>query len=350
MPNLSIYFAYPGELDTPTGGYRYDRRLIGELRNLGFEVNPLSLPHCAPDPAPLSLKRVQRTLAELPDQAIVIVDGLAYGVLDEAAAAEAERLKLIALCHHPLALEAGLDEEQQKRLRDSERRALEHARTVLVTSQPTQQILVSQYEVPSSKIVVAPPGTDPVPFAPCEGDPVLLLTVASLTPRKAHDLLIESLATVDDLSWRARFVGSGELDPSWAEQLQARVEDLGLAQRIGFTGPVDDTQAEYQQADVFVLPSQFEGYGMVFSEALAAGVPVIATRVGAVPDVVPEEAGLLLPVDDGPALSKALRAVLSDDALRRRLQEGAQRAATQLNRWNDTAAIVTRTLQEVAQA
>ncbi len=350
MPNLSIYFAYPGDLDTPTGGYRYDRRLVAELGKMGVEVKTLSLPHCAPEPSRECLQAIEQTLAALPDQAIVVVDGLAFAVLDDLAATEAKRLKLVALCHHPLAFESGLDETQRQSLLESERRALACARATVVTSEHTQGILVDQLAVPPESIVVAQPGTDPVPFAPCDGDPVRLLTVASLTRRKAHDVLIDSLAVLADLPWRARFVGSSDFDPAWAASLRTRVADLGLSERICFAGAVEDTQAEYQQADVFALPSRFEGYGMVFAEALAAGLPVVAARAGAVPDVVPEQASLLVPEDDVPALTEALRQLLSDAALRQRLQDGARRAAANLPRWADTATLVTDKLREVAEA
>jgi len=350
MPDFSIYFAYPGDLDTPTGGYRYDRRLIAELGKMGIEAKTLSLPPCAPEPSRECLKTVEQTLAGLPDQAVVVLDGLAFAVLDDLAAAEAKRLKLVALCHHPLALESGLDKAQRQRLLESERRALACARATVVTSEHTKGILMDQLAVPPEKIVVARPGTDPVPFAPCDGDPVRLLTVASLTRRKAHDILIESLAALADLPWRARFVGSNEFDPAWAANLRERVADLGLSERICFAGAVEDTQAEYQQADVFALPSRFEGYGMVFAEALAAGLPVVAVRAGAVPDVVPEQAGLLVPADDVPAFTEALRQLLSDATLRQHLRNGARLAAANLPRWTDTAALVAGKLKEVAKA
>lgn len=350
MPDSSIYFAYPGELDTPTGGYRYDRRLIAELGRMGIEVKTLSLPHCAPLPNPQSLMSVAQTLAALPDQSVVVIDGLAFAVLDDLAIAEAKRLKLVALCHHPLALEAGLDETQRLSLLESERRALASARATIVTSEHTRRILIEQFAVPQESIVVACPGTDPVPFASCSGDPVRLLTVASLTRRKGHDVLIESLAALADLPWKARFVGSGDFDPPWADSLRTRVRDLGLSERICFAGTVENIKAEYQRADLFALPSRFEGYGMAFAEAIAAGVPVVAARTGAVPDVVPEQAGLLVPVDDTIALTEALRQFLSDAALRHRLQDGARKTDSNLHRWPDTAAIVAGKLEELARA
>ena len=342
-----IYFAYPGDLDTPTGGYHYDRRLIDELRSMGVGVETVALPHCSSMPDQQILASVQQTLAAIPDQAIVVIDGLAFGVLDEMAAAEAKRLRLVALCHHPLALETGLDEQHRQALMASERRALKCARATVVTSEHTRQILIDQFAVPAERVSVALPGTDRVPFAPCDGDPIRLLTVASLTRRKAHDVLIESLASLKSLPWQARFVGGMEFDPSWATSLRERVDALALSQRIEFVGTAENITVEYQQADVFVLPSRFEGYGMVFAEALAAGLPVIAARTGAVPDVVPSEAGLLVAPDDVGALTQTLQEVLSDESLRRRLQAGARETAATLPSWTDTATVVARKLEEV---
>ena len=176
-----------------------------------------------------------------------------------------------------------------------------------------------------------------------------MLSLASLTQRKAHDVLIDALAPLESLSWQARFVGSKDFDPVWASSLEGRVRQLGLSQRIYFTGAVNDTQPEYQQADVFVLPSRFEGYGMVFAEALAAGLPVIAARSGAVSDVVPETAGLLVAADDTAALTEALQQVLTNAALRQRLQAGARQAAATLPTWIDTATGVARKLEELSK-
>ncbi len=342
-----IYFAYPGDLDTPTGGYHYDRRLIGELRGMGVSVETISLPDCTCMPDQHALARVQQLFAAIPDQAVVVIDGLAFGVLDQLAMAEAKRLRLVALCHHPLALETGLDAQTRQALLVSERRALSCACATVVTSEHTRQILMDQYDVPIDSITVALPGTDQVSFARCKGNPIRLLTVASLTPRKAHDILIDALEPLISLPWQARFVGGKDFDPDWAASLEERVNTLGLSQRIEFAGKVADTGLEYQQADVFVLPSRFEGYGMVFAEALAAGLPVIAARSGAVPDVVPETAGMMVSPNDTRQLSEALMQIISNEPLRRRLQGGARKAAATLPAWSDTAAIVAGKLDEI---
>jgi glycosyltransferase involved in cell wall biosynthesis len=343
----TVYFAFPGNLDTPSGGYHYDRRLIDELRKTGIRVHTLSFPDCFPFADQQAREITRQTLAAVPDDAVVVIDGLAFGVLDDLAAAEAGRLRLIALCHHPLALESGLEEGQQKAFMASEKRALQHVRGVVVTSRHTRQILVTQFGVPGERIAVALPGTDRVAFAACDGAPLRLLTVGALIRRKAHDALIDSLARLRNLSWSARFVGNNKSDPVWANSLVERVGALGLNERICFTGPLDELQSEYQNADIFVLPSRFEGYGMVFAEALAAGLPVVAAHAGAVPDVVPAAAGLLVPIDDTQALTEALQVLLTDTDKRRQLQAGARSAAEELPSWADSARRVAQKIEEV---
>ncbi|MBL6747148.1 MAG: glycosyltransferase family 4 protein [Pseudomonadales bacterium] len=347
MSNTSIYFAFPGDLDTASGGYHYDRRLIAELRELGLAVELVALPHCNFPLIEDARSQVVQVLAKIPDHATIIIDGLAYGVLDEVAAAEAERLLLIALCHHPLALETGHSERERQLLFESERRALGYARLTLVTSEHTRQILIDQFGMAPETVIVARPGTDRVEFAACEGNPPQLLTLASLTRRKAHDVLIEALARISVVSWQARFVGSAAFDPDWAIQLQEQAARLGLSERIDFAGEVDDAQAEYQRADMFVLPSRYEGYGMVFAEAIAAGLPVVGASAGAVPEVVPPSAGLLVPPDDAYALADALHRLLNGDTVREGLQAGARSAAASLPQWADSASIVAKVLREV---
>lgn len=347
MNTDSLYFVFPGSLDTPTGGYRYDRRLIHELRQRGLAVETIALSGQFPFPDAQAREEARQALAAVPDGAVVIIDGLAFGTLDQLAEAEAQRLRIIALCHHPLALESGLDPVQQQRFQASEQRALLAARAVLVTSEHTRQILTSQFAIPPERVVVALPGTDPAHFAPCDGEPLRLLTVASLTRRKAHDVLIDALAPLADLPWQARFVGGRDFDPAWSDALQQQVNRLQLQDRIHFVGAVDKLDAEFQNADVFVLPSRYEGYGMVFAEALAAGLPVVAARAGAVPDVVPESAGLLVPPDNTAALTEALHSLFTREDLRRQLQAGARRAAANLPTWADTAQRLARLAGEI---
>ncbi|HVK99298.1 MAG TPA: glycosyltransferase family 4 protein [Dongiaceae bacterium] len=333
----TVYFAVPGNLNTLTGGYGYDRRLIEELRRLGCPIKVLTLAASFPNPDAAALTDADAQLSALPEQAVVVVDGLAYGAMEEIAEKQARRLCLIALCHHPLMLETGLAPALVRQREQSERRALQVAAAVVVTSPATARSLTELFEIPQSHISVALPGTDPQPYAPCNGSPPVLLTVATLTPRKAHDVLIDALASLTDLPWQARWVGGTHFDPDWVRQLQQKVRDSKLEERVTWVGEITDPASEYAGADLFVLPSHYEGYGMVFAEALSFGLPVVGTQAGAIPGVVPPGAGILVPPGDAAALAVTLRQLLVDVDLRARLQQGARDSARQLPRWHDAA-------------
>lgn len=345
--SLSVTFAYPGDLALNTGGYSYDRRLIAGLEALGWQIDLLALGDGFPNPSPAVLQEAERRLSALPDHSLLLIDGLAFGVLDSWASREGQRLKIAALVHHPLALETGLSEDIHLGFIASERRALSFAATIFVTSPITARELVAGYDVAPTRLTVALPGTDPLGLAPRRGDPPVILSVGTLTQRKGHDILIRALKKVESLSWTTRIVGASKLDPITAGALQDLVSSLGLEGRIELVGEVPDSRAEMMKADIFALASRYEGYGMVFAEALSHGLPVVACASGAVPDVVPEEAGLLVPVDDVDAFADALRRLLTEPRFRDEKAQGSVLAGRRLPTWADTADIFSRRLQEL---
>lgn len=347
MNRLTV--VHPGDIDTRTGGFGYDRRLIAGLRAAGRSVATLALPGDYPAPSSADVDAAARLIAALAPGEPVLVDGLAGAVLPDVLRAEAARRPVVMLCHHPLALETGLDVDRAAALATSERAALAACHAVVVTSAPTADTLVRAFGVPADRITVALPGTDPRPPARRAGDPPVLLTVATLTRRKAHDVLIAALGGVRDLAWTARFVGGADFEPAWTAELRRLAEETGVAERVAFVGSVDDPDRAYAAADLFVLPSRYEGYGMAFAEALAHGLPVIAARAGAVPSVVPETAGILVPPDDAAELSAALRRVLTDTAVREALAAGAHAAGSRLPTWEATAMLVAGVLDEVTR-
>ncbi|MGQ7794003.1 glycosyltransferase family 4 protein [Faunimonas sp. B44] len=349
MSGGRVIFAVPGDIAQLTGGYGYDRRLLAELRLIGLPVDHLRLPAGYPRPSQADEAEARGALANRPDGSVVLVDGLAFGAMDHIAVAEGERLALVALVHHPLALETGLGAGEQERFAASERRALAAARRVIATSRTTAELLVSGYAVPAGKIAVAPPGTDPGPRAEGGNEPPVLIAVGSLIPRKGHDVLLDALARIADLHWTCRIVGSPEADPDWAGGLVRRSERLGLSGRVAFLGVEDDPRQRMAEADLFVLPSRYEGYGMVFAEALSQGLPVIGCQAGAVPEVVPEGAGILVPVDDVDALAAAMRRLIADPVERRAHAARACSAGARLPTWTETAAIVGQVLRSMLQ-
>jgi glycosyltransferase involved in cell wall biosynthesis len=348
MDDCTVHFAVPGALDSPTGGYGYARELIAHLSAQGWQVRHLALPAAFPRPDPAALAVSEAALAALPEGALVLVDGLAFGALDAMAARQSARLRLVALVHHPLADETGLSSEAAARLRASERAALSFARAVICTSDATARRLVADFGVPPERLHVAPPGTAPGARATGSGDAArpVILSVGSLTPRKGHDALIAALGGIAALPWRLRIVGA-PLDPGTAQALAAQVRDCGLENRVALTGALPDLTEEYLGADLFALATRYEGYGMALAEALSHGLPVVATRTGAAPDLVPSDAGRLVEVDDIAALRAALAGLLSDPAARAAAAAAAWRAGRTLPRWPATAATVARVLGEV---
>ncbi|RCW69321.1 glycosyltransferase family 4 protein [Pseudorhodoferax soli] len=332
-------FLVPGDAQARTGGTLYDRRIAEGLRALGWQVDWCSPGDGFPSPGAPARAQAAACTAALPDGALVVADGLAFGVLAELAERHAQRLRWVALVHHPLALESGLSPQEQDRLQASERRALACARQVIVTSAATARAL-GAYGVPATRTAVVEPGTDPVPPAQGSGQGLSLLCVATVTPRKAHALLLQALAGLRERPWHLHCVGSLDRDAATAAAAQDLVQALGLGQRVTWHGEVaaEPLQALYAQADLFVLPSLYEGYGMAFAEALAHGLPVLGCAAGAVPDTVPATAGVLVPPGDPVALQAALQPLLDNTAWRQALAAGARAAGQRLPRWEQAAA------------
>lgn len=345
-----IYFAIPGDLSQLTGGYGYDRRITSELKALGHKVHYVALSPTFPKPIPDALQAADLSFSGIPDGAVLLIDGLALGALDDIVAKHKYRLKLIGLCHHPLALETGLDSADVYSLGKSEARALSIVDRVITTSLHTANVLKSDYGVPGRKLATAVPGTDPVSFAPCKGNPPRILTVATLTRRKAHDVLINALAGLKQHQWEAHFVGPSHVDPAWTHELLTLIDDNDLNERIHIHGPVADVSKEYEQADLFVLPSLYEGYGMVFAEALAYGLPIVGAAAGAVPDLVSDTAGILVKPNDCEALRAALETLLASSERRQALQSGAQACAKHLPTWRDSAVIISKIIEDTLKS
>ncbi|MDM0012797.1 glycosyltransferase family 4 protein [Variovorax sp. J22P168] len=350
MSDRHCSFLVPGDIYTRTGGYTYDRHIIDGLRAAGWQVDLAALGDSYPEPDAAAIARTRELIESLPDGTLVVVDGLAFGAMDRIAAAHERRLRWVALVHHPLALETGLSADLRQRLFESERRALAAARHVIVTSRSTARAL-ADFDVSATRVTVIEPGTARSALAAGSGAPApSLLCVATITPRKGHALMVEALAALRDRPWTLHCAGSLSMDPACATGLRAAIRRHGLEDRIVLHGERDEARLEalYAAADVFVLPSFHEGYGMALAVALAHGLPVVSTLAGAIPDTVPSTAGLLVPPGDVEALRDALRQVLDDAGLRSRLAAGAREARGQLPTWDDSAAAFARALEQVA--
>ena len=355
MPSLT--FIVPGRLDTLTGGYGYDRRIIEGLRGRGWAVDVREIDASFPHPTPHALDEAARTLASVPDDARVMIDGLAFGAMPLALEREGLRLRLVALVHHPLAAESGLDPTTAARLEAGERRALMTAQSVVVTSRATAAALLA-YGVAPDRIHVVEPGTDRAPLARGSGTAIVhLLCVATLVPRKGHEALFRALAALDQRNWRLTCIGSLQRDPATVERLRALLGTELLEHHVTLAGEMDGPalDAQYDGADLFVLPTLHEGYGMVVAEALARGLPVISTATGAIEELLTfdgaphqvRRAGLVVPPGNVAALASALAAVIRDADLRARLAKGARAARDHLPTWEGASASMAEVIERV---
>jgi glycosyltransferase involved in cell wall biosynthesis len=242
------------------------------------------------------------------------------------------------MIHHPLAHESGLTPARRAHLFATERDNIGLARHILVPSPHTAAILVSEYGARPGDITIVRPGTDRPRGPQDPASPPLILSVGIQHPRKGHDILLGALAQVTDLPWQAVIVGSA-YDAAHAAALTALHRRLALETRATLAGRVSPDRLSdlYRAATLFALATRYEGYGIVFDEALAHGLPIVTCRTGAVPQTVPAEAGLLVPPEDASAFAAALRRLLTDDKTRARLAATSRAAGAGLPPWSSVA-------------
>jgi glycosyltransferase involved in cell wall biosynthesis len=322
-----IVFLVPGRLDQLTGGYLYDRQIVDRLRSNGRPVRVIELISEADHEA----------LATISDGSTAVVDGLALPLLEKTLGRHAVRLRLVGFVHHTLALETGLSRVEAEGAAALEAALLPRFRGILCPSQDTAAA-VAGYGVGADRLAVVPPGTAKPLMAIRRirrRPPRSLLCVASLVPRKGHAVLIDALARLRDLDWKLMCVGALDRDQTVTRLVRRQIAAAGLQRRITLAGewPPAKLPRAYRAADLFVLASFHEGYGMVFAEAMAHGLPIIATRAGAIPETVPKEAGVLVPPGDPQALARALRRVLTEPALVARLATGSRSVGARLPTW-----------------
>ena len=338
----------------PSGGNAYDRRVCRELAALGWTVREQAVPGDWPRPGPAGHAALARAVRRIPDGAVVLLDGLIASAAPRALVPHARRLRQVVLVHMPLGHRPPDDEAGAVRAR--EREVLAAAAAVVTTSAWTRRRLEELYGLPAGRVHVARPGVDAAPVAPGTAAGDALLCVAAVTPGKGHDVLLEGLATTADLSWRCACVGSLDRDPAFADGVRRRARDRGLDERVRFRGPRTgpDLDRAYAAADLLVLASHAETYGMVVTEALARGVPVLAAEVGGVTEALGQAAdgtrpGLLVPPGDPAALGAALRSWLGDAELRGRLRGAARQRRASLCRWPATTAVLAGVLAGAAR-
>lgn len=351
-PGRTVFFVVPDAIDDPdrvSGGNVYDQRVRDGLRADGWDVRMVLVADSAEGGAgevDAAEGATARALAPLPDAALALVDGLVATRDPQALIAHGPRLRVVVLMH--MAAGAAGDQELSER----ELAALRTAQRIVATSAWTRSELLEQDAADPHRIVVAHPGADPAPAAEASASGGRLLSVATVAPHKGHDLLVRALIGFADRDdWTCTIVGSLQVDPDFVQALTTQVEVAGLADRIRFAGVLtgDDLEAAYRDADLMVLPSRSESYGMAVAEALAHGVPVVASAVGGIPEAIGDGRGAVtVPPGDAWALERVLRRWWASADWRAELASAARDARAGRPGWADTAATVGRALREAA--
>ncbi|MFF3895638.1 glycosyltransferase family 4 protein [Streptomyces sp. NPDC001812] len=347
MSLRSVHFLMPGGVDdpaAPSGGNAYDRRVCLDLPGFGWQVQRHAVAGDWPRPDAAARTALARTLRELPDDTVVLLDGLVACGVPEIIVPEAERLRMAVLVHLPLGDETGLDPAVAADLDARERTVLRAVPAVIATSDWAVRRLVSHHGLAPDRVHVAAPGADIAPLASGTDGVSRLLCVAALTPRKGQHRLVEALAAVSDLPWSCALVGGLGHDPEYVAHLRSLIGRYGLQDRLELAGAKSGAEldASYATADLMVLTSYAETYGMAVTEALARGIPVLATDVGGLPEAVgraPDGGvpGILVPPENPAAIAVELRGWFGEADVRRRLKAAARGRRAALGGWASTA-------------
>ncbi len=334
---MTVAFVVPRP-EAPSGGHAYNAAVLRHWPGTA----PVRVEVAGPwpygdDP---SLDRLRTALRSAPT---VLVDGLVGAAHPEllAEASEAGH-RIVLLVHLPLADEFGLDDDHRADLDQRERAGVAISWRVVTTSHHAAVEVGRRHG--RADVVAVPPGTDEAALAP-RHEPPHFLQVGSISPRKNQLGTLAALAACADLSWTASFVGP-IADPAYAAELQAALTD-----RTVWAGPLlgADLDAAYAAADLLVHPARAETYGMVVTEALARGIPVIVgAGTGAVEALTsgtdpgePAPGAAVLSGHEG-ELATVLRRWLTDAGLRDEWRQRAEAARPRLRRWPDAAAELAR--------
>ena len=329
---MHVCFIVPGSLDTASGGHTYDRRMAEGLRALGHDVQVVELDGRLPDADQAAIYAARTVWAALPADSIKLIDGLALPAF-----AGLPLHQVIALIHHPASLETGVPADVAERLHLTEAVMFREIPRLVLTSDQTAERLIRDFGASADRIDVVIPGIDDPPRSDGSTGPACqILSVGALIARKGHDVLLRALGRLFDLDWELTLAGSAGRDPVHANGLRALAEELNIAQRVRFTGGVTD--ALWAGSDLFALTSYFEGYGVAIAEAVRRGLPVAVSNVGAVPALIGPEAGVVCVPGDIDQLSKALRRLIFDRALRHDMADVAWQSGKLLPSWTDQAA------------
>jgi glycosyltransferase involved in cell wall biosynthesis len=333
---MQIAFLTVGDPARLTGGYLYHARVFAALRHAGDSIDQIVV---TTDASLVGQSAAAMTVERLTERVlaadVVVIDALAAVACRPAIATWAAARPLVAMVHELPSVSGTIFSDDGLRAEQS----LLAADVIIAVSSDGARIL-QERGVTGDRLRIVSPGCDRIVSSGqrARDGQLRALSVAQWIPRKGIDTLVNAWAAMECADATLELIGETDADPEFAVGVRRAID--ANPRSIVVSGTVSDEELAraYQSADLFVLPSRYEGYGMVYAEALLHGLPVIACATGPVPDLVGPDAGLFVPVGDVTALAAALDRVLADDDLRQRLSAAAIRRGRELPTWAETAA------------
>jgi len=339
---LTIHLVTVGDPARLTGGYLYHRRMAELAPEFDARIKFVRLPDL---PFPLPLWAGRRILDRIPRPAprALVLDSIAAAYVAPWLSLKPPPAPLVAMLHQPPGgVDHGLPRSALQALLD--RAAYRKAAGLLVSSEALAADLESQGVSPA-RMRVVPPGRDlAAPAGPPEdlrlGRRCAFLCVANWFEHKGIHSLLDAFARLPDNDGTLHLAGAPDVDPAYARSIRDRLQRPDLSGRVVVHGSVapERVAALYRDADVFVLPSMRESYGMAYAEAMSARLPIIGWRAGNLPNLVTDRVeALLIDPGDIPGLTRALATLTGDEALRTSLSAAAAARAATLPTWHDSA-------------
>lgn len=348
VANMRIGLIIYGSLGTISGGYLYDRQLVNYLRSCGHMVEIISLPwrnyplHILDNVRQLQLSHFDLLLQdELNHPSLFLMN---------------QRITIpkVAIVHHLRS-----SEEHPAYLlpiyRQVEQQYLNSVEAFIFNSNTTRAV-VEQYLHHNKPYSVAMPAgnrlatiaEEEIKKRIAQARPLNILFVGNLIPRKGLDVLLQAII---NMPVRLIVIGSTIVDSDYTKRIQSFINTHNLTKQVCLLGQVNDTELgeNFAKADVLTVPSQYEGFGIVYLEGMACGLPAIGTTAGAAHEIIAHgQNGFLIPPGDSPALTQYLSQLL-DQYVLQKMSLAALRHFQIHPTWENTFHNVEHFLRELAQ-
>jgi len=312
MESKKIYLLTSGNIHELTGGYLYNQRLAAGLSQKGHTVKVISLAETPSDQSVLE-NALRRQLRQTEPGSCVVIDSIVLGMMNRVIKEHGNRYYFVGLVHLPATLDLHKTDKEME-LAENELESMNALNQLVVTGNYIKQLL-EQAGLDGSKISIIEPGVDNFPRKrDYAGLPFELLCISNFSWIKGQMLLADALSRLTNRNWTLRMYGNMSAGKEYVDSLKKLIASRNLGGRIQLHDTLnrEDISSAFLKADLFVLPTQFESFGMVLTESLAHGIPVVTTTAGNLVHTVPAGMGILTEPGNVDELSFVLNRLFTD--------------------------------------